>query len=94
MTRLYYTCPIQAMYMAKEYGIEFECKYTPEEMIENEEPEQFYSFEHSTLDGAVMIGDLSFENFRKIYVKKEFEQFFNKKVEIDKPFFVPKLDEL
>ena len=79
--RLYYTCPIQALYMMKEYGIKFECKHNPEEMLEYCVDEELYPFEHSDIEQPDMMGELIgiFKNFRKIYVKKEYEKIFEPK---------------
>lgn len=71
----YYTCPIKALYMIKEFGVEFECKYYPEDIGDD----QFYDFQHQSLYDIEKIGDLfdtDFGHVDKIYVKQESEEIF------------------
>lgn len=71
--RLYYTCPIRALYMMKEFGVEFECQ----------DEGYFYDFANWGLEPAQMIHELleMFANDypEKIYIKKESEHIFEQK---------------
>ena len=77
--RLYFTCPIKALYMMKEFGVKFECKYTLEEIAEYEPLHEFYDFNEAACESN-MIEDLleDLENFCEIYVKLESEDIFQK----------------
>jgi len=84
--RLYFTDPIKALYMMKEFGVKLECRNSDEEMSEYDlnEDERFYPFEHcdaNDLDYPIMITDINSycQNFRNIYVKKESESIFEPK---------------
>ena len=70
--RYYFTCPIKALYMMKEFGVKFECKDANGE---------FYDFQEWFLNSN-NISELSLEleNFPiSIYVKKESEHIFEPK---------------
>lgn len=81
MSRLYFDCPIQALYMMKEFGVEFECKNTDEEMIEHDLTEEgrFYPFLHCGIWQPDALEDIDWDNFRRIYVAKESEHIFKPK---------------
>lgn len=75
--RLYFTCPIKVLYMAREFGVKFECKYTPEEIAEHEPLHEFYDFNEAACESNT-IEDLleNLKNFRQIYVATESEHIF------------------
>ena len=81
--RLYFTCPIKALYMMKEFGVKFECKSEETVIIDEIEQEDptFYDFADWGVD-AESIADLleSFKNDypKKIYVAPESEHIFEK----------------
>jgi len=78
--RLYFTDPIKALYMMKEFAVKFECKHSDSEMEEYdlEEEDRFYPFGDSMIEQPPTIADLvgEFINFRRIYVTKESESIF------------------
>jgi hypothetical protein len=70
--KYYYTCPIKALYMMKEFGVKFECKDANGDV---------YDFQEWYLNSN-NISELSLEleNFPiSIYVKKESEHIFDPK---------------
>jgi len=75
--RLYFTCPIKALYMMKEFGVKFECKYTPEEIAEYEPLHKFYDFDEAACESNTIEDFLEIsKDFRKIYVAAESERIF------------------
>ena len=75
--RLYFTCPIKALYMMKEFGVKFECKYTTEEIAEHEPLHEFYDFNEAACESNT-IEDLleNLKNFRQVYVAPQSEDIF------------------
>lgn len=69
--KLYYTCPIQALYMIKEFGVEF--VYENGDGIVNLQNLELFA----VFDIKSLIDD--FKNFGKIYVVKESEYIFEPK---------------
>ena len=69
MTRLYYTCPIEALYMMKNFRVEFYTKH----FLDIE-----YNFREKELGAHPTINSIinDFERDRKIYVAKESEHIF------------------
>lgn len=82
--RLYFTCPIKALYIMKEFGVKFECKSEETAIIDEIEQEDatIYDFADWGVD-AESIADLleSFKNDypKKIYVAAESEHIFELK---------------
>lgn len=106
--RYYYTDPLKALYMMREFEVGLECKYF---YIQKNE-DRFYPFKQYVLDEPEMIGNLmqEFEDFRNIYVTKESEKIFEPIKQDDlilyrndefkeivtrngKHFFMPKIEE-
>lgn len=83
MSRLYYDCPVKALYMMKEFWIKLECHNTDEEMQDYDlnEEDRFYPFHENSLNAPHLIEELmaDFEGFRRIYVCKESEHIFEPK---------------
>lgn len=69
--KLYYTCPIKALYMMVEFGVEF--VYENEDGIVNLQNLELFA----VFDIKSLIDD--FKNFGKIYVAKESEYIFEPK---------------
>lgn len=97
--RLFYKCPVIALYMMREFGVKFECKNSDEEIQEYDlkDDDIFYHFGDSGLGQPDTIDDLiaEFLKFRKIYVKIDSDSFFvRNKDEIvnGKHFFMPEVE--
>ena len=72
--KYYYDCPIQALYMMKEFGVNLKC--------ENESSSYYYSFGKAMLDHIrrEVLKDTTWEkNLGKIYVAPESEHIFEPK---------------
>ena len=72
--KYYYDCPIQALYMNKEFGVNLKC--------ENESSSYYYSFGKAMLDHIrrEVLKDTTWEkNLGKIYVAPESEHIFEPK---------------
>ena len=72
--KYYYECPIQALYMMKEFGVNLKC--------ENESSSYYYSFGKAMLDHIrrEVLKDTTWEkNLGKIYVAPESEHIFEPK---------------
>ena len=73
--KYYYDCPIKALYMMKEFGVNLKC--------ENESSSYYYSFGKAMLDHIrrEVLKDTTWEkNLGKIYVAPESEHIFEPKV--------------
>jgi hypothetical protein len=81
--RRYFTCPIQALYMMKEFRVKFEMRHTPEQIrdCDLQEEDIFYPFDHLDIRQPEHIESLveEFENVKKIYVSLESEAIFEQK---------------
>jgi hypothetical protein len=81
--RRYFTCPIQALYMIKEFGVKFEMRHTPEQIrdCDLQEEDIFYPFDHLDIRQPEHIESLveEFENVKKIYVAPKSEAIFEPK---------------
>lgn len=83
MIRYYYTHPIKALYMMKEFEVEFECLSDETVIVDGieQKDELFYDFADWGVD-AEMISDLLelFEGYpKRIYVKPKSEHIFEPK---------------
>lgn len=68
MTRYYYTDPLKAAWMAREFGMKLICYYEPEdEGLEYAGDEESYPFEHAAIH-AEMWGDVITEKCRRQYI--------------------------
>lgn len=78
--RRYFTCSIQAIYMAKEFGVKFEMRHTPEQIrdCDLQEEDIFYPFDHLDIRQPEHIESLveELENVKKIYVALKSEAIF------------------
>ena len=85
--RLFYTCPIKALYMMQEFGVEFEA----------EEDGEFYDFREWGVNSETineLLDDFGKYYPEKIYVKKESESIFKPKdrdVSVDLKGFQPEV---
>jgi hypothetical protein len=78
MPRYYYTCPIQALYMMKEFGVRFEIEADKEAYEFFGIEKDFIPFTNLLIGNLDSIGDLNL-NLGKIYVAKESEHIFKLK---------------
>lgn len=81
--RRYFTCPIKALYMMKEFRVKFEMRHTPEQIrdCDLQEEDIFYPFDHLDIRQPEHIESLveELENVKKIYVSLESEAIFEPK---------------
>lgn len=96
--RYFYSCPIVALYMKKNFGVKFECKNEDDD--DGYEPgvdPEFFPFGHSMLNQPDMVDELDFDDLRRAYVCKESEHIFEPKEgdcgHDSKHFFQPESEE-
>ena len=81
--RRYFTCPIQCLYMMKEFRVKFEMRHTPEQIrdCDLQEEDIFYPFDHLDIRQPEHIESLveELENVKKIYVALKSEAIFEPK---------------
>lgn len=77
--RLYFTDPIVAFYMMREFGVKFEIKTTDSDKevweLFGKDAKEFFPFENLILSNSSNVGELEF-GIEKIYVCKDWEAFF------------------
>ena len=76
--RIYYTCPIKALYMMKEFGVEFEIEADKEVNDFLGIESNFMPFKNLMIGNLDSIGDLNLL-VGNIYVVKESEEIFKLK---------------
>lgn len=90
MTKYYYTCPIEAAYMAKEFSVKF---INPQPIKDNPIIE---SNTYSNL--SILVGDLEYiiKRFGKVMICEELEHIFEPTLSTafreNKHFFMPKVE--
>lgn len=76
--RLYFTCPIKALYMMKEFGVEFECQHENFDDKDDGFTEPYFDFRFLEIEQPETIGTLLdyIDNLGRIYVAAESESIF------------------
>jgi len=79
--RLYFTCPIKAIYMMKEFGVEFECQHENFDDKDDGFTEPYFDFRFLEIEQPETIGTLLdyIDNLGRIYVAPESEHIFEPK---------------